>query len=104
MRTTRARESRLMKNITDEHRHRLGWIAEAAGRNGLALLEVNEAGTGKPAVLLVAVDQDETGKGSRMAPLARLDVNFVKDFTPPEGVEQVTGEEDEGVDITGVGC
>lgn len=124
MRTTRARESRLMKNITEGHRELVSWIIEAVKREGLALLEVTENATGKPAVLLVAVDKEVEGGGARMAPLARLDINM-NDYTPPEGVEQVAKdeepkqwceedeecegvgvglEEDEGVDITGVGC
>ncbi len=80
-------------SITEEHRTRLGWLVEAAGRNGLALLEVNETSTGKPAVLIVAIDHDEEGKGGRMAPLARIDVDFAAEFTPPEGVEQVDDED-----------
>ena len=92
-----------MSSVTDEQRQTLGWIVEAAGRNGLALLEVNEADTGKPAVLLVAVDKDELGQGGRMVPLARIDVDFIKGFTPPEGVEQVIPE-DEDLDNAGEGC
>jgi hypothetical protein len=109
-----------MSSITDEQRQQLGWIIEAASRNGLALLEVNEVGTGNPAVLLVAVDKDEEGKGGRMAPLARIDIDFVNGFTPPEGVEQVTSDDEpevsersqqcgavwgnDDVDSPGVGC
>ncbi len=93
-----------MSNITDEHRNRLGWLVEAAKRDGLALLEVNETDTGKPAVIVVAFDRDGEGAGAggRMAPLARIDVDFAKEFTPPDGVEQVNAET--GLDNAGEGC
>ncbi len=77
-----------MDHITDDQRQQLGWIVEAAKRDGLALLEVECVSDGSPAVLLVAVDRDEEGKGGRMSPLARIDVDFV-DFDPPEGIEKV---------------
>ena len=89
-----------MSNITDEHQQTLNWIVEASKRDGLALFEVNEKDTGTSAVLLVAVDRDKEGAGGRIAPLARIDVDFVNDFTPPEGVEQVTDEEEP----SSVGC
>jgi hypothetical protein len=76
-------------NITQLHRQAVAWIVEAAEKKGLALLEVTETKTGEPAVLLVAISTDEEGKGGRMAPLARLDMDFENDFTPPEGVETV---------------
>ena len=109
-------------NITEEHQMRLGWIIEAAKKDELALFEVTDK-AGEPAVLMVAFDRDEMGKGGRMAPLARIDVDLVNGFTPPEGVEQVTDEgdgvlcedecadvcnnreeDDKAVDKAGVGC
>lgn len=91
-------------NITERHRQAVAWIVEAAERKGLALLEVTCTETGEPAVLLVAVSTDEEGKGGRMAPLARIDVDFENEFTPPEGVEATVSTPESEVDDSGVGC
>lgn len=88
-------------NIKDEHRYQLGYIVEAAKKDELALFEVTDA-EGKPAILLIAFEREEGG-GGRMAPLARIDVDFNAGFTPPEGVETVAPEE-EGLDSAGGGC
>lgn len=82
------------ENIKDAHRYQLGHIVEAAKEDRLALFEVTDA-EGKPAVLLVSFDRDSEGTGGRMAPLARIDVDFDNEFTPPDGVETVAPEEGE---------
>ena len=92
----------MMSSITDEHRNAIGCIVEAAKEDRLALFEVTDA-AGKPAILLVAAEHDSKGKGGFIAPLARIDVDFAAEFTPPEGVETVEPE-DEEVDSSGVGC
>ena len=91
------------ENITDEHRHRLGWLVEAAKKDELALFEVTDK-EGKPAVLVVAFDRTDDGVGGRMAPLARIDMDFNEGFTPPEGVDKITSSDEDGVDNSGVGC
>ncbi len=90
-----------MSNITDEQRQQLGHIVDAAKRNALALFEVVDT-EGKPAVLLVAIEEEE--EEGRMYPLARVDVAFNTDFEPPDGMEVVDPVEDEGLDNAGQGC
>lgn len=98
--------------ITDTQKQQLGSIVEAAKKDELALFEVTDK-HGQPAVLLIAFERDEEGKGGRMAPLARIDVDLLS-FTPPKGVETIepdkAGEDLEKlrrmteVDNAGEGC
>ena len=84
----------MSNNIKDAHRNAIGCIVEAAKEDRLALFEVTDA-AGKPAILLVAAEHDSKGKGGLIAPLARIDVDFAAEFTPPEGVETVAPEDDQ---------
>ena len=60
----------------------LEFICAAAGAGDLAALEVKQVSDGEPAFLLVAVRKAEDGEFD-IAPLARIDVDFMTDFMNP---------------------
>lgn len=73
--------------VPEKYQDALNFICGAASESQLAALEVKQKSDGSPAFLLVAVREEADGAFS-IAPLARLDVDFLSEFEA-EGAEEV---------------
>jgi hypothetical protein len=79
--------------IPTNHKETLEFICAAAAEGTLAALEVTEKKTGEPGFLLIAVKETEDGSFD-IAPLARLDVDFLEEFNNPGTENDVLCPED----------